>query len=520
MHRAALVATIVAAVALATTSATGIAAGTSHEAYPVNPLTGIALSPCFSADHGIPVVRSIRLTRSTIDVTERAKTVQVIVDVVDTGSPGAASGVASVTLYEGFEPMRLAADGTWRTTLTVPQGSSPGSNYLYAVATDRVGNSSPGPGPHGYTPEPHAVLRMVSAAAPDGHDPGLRRVHLSRTTVDALSDRRRVVVSVLARDSESGVLAVTARLEQVDHRGRTPDVTLRRVSGDTHRGRWAGAVVVPLWGHGGRWRPALFAYDRFGRSAFIIGVSDSGGAPLPRLRVRSAPDVEAPVPKAVSVAPTTVDVRERSRSVVVDVRAFDSQSGVAAVELEVDGTQVTQLPARLVAGTRHDGTWRATLKLSTCALAGDWVVRVVGITDRRGRRYNGYSHPETSGRTLSVVNVDRAVPTIASQTVDTGSVKVEFTEDVVGVSPASALLTYAQGGFFGFPGTPLVGSWQCSDAQGAARSCLTGPVRTAVFVPETPLPSTGAFLPVLNPEHVLDVTDPAGNPAGDARRIG
>jgi hypothetical protein len=487
--------------------------------HPVNPVTGVALSPCFSADHGNPVVRSIRVTRTTIDVTEHAQTVQVIVDVMDTGGPGAASGVASVMLYETFTPMRRAADGTWRATLRTPRGASPGSTYLYVVATDRVGNNSPGPGPHGYTPEPHAVMRVVSASS-DSHDPGLRRVRLSRTTVDALSHQRTVVVSVLARDSESGVLSVTARLEKVDHRGRTPDVRLRRVSGDAHRGRWAAAVVVPVWAPGGRWRPAFSAYDRFGHLGFVLGASDSGGDPLPQLHVRSAPDADPPVLKALSLAPATVDVGTEPGTVVVDVLARDTQSGVGAVELEVHGTDVTQQPARLIAGTRREGTWRTTLWLSTCALAGDWDVRVARITDRRGHRYNGYSHPATSGRTLTVVNGDRAVPTIAGQTVGTDSVTVVFTEDVVGVSPASAQMTYAQGGFYGFPGTPLAGSWQCADALGATSSCLTGPVRTAVFTPDAPLPSLGAFATVLNPEHVLDVTDLAGNPAGGARRIG
>jgi hypothetical protein len=514
MRGRAAVAVVVTALGLV--AAVTPADGTEHQ---VNPATGVALSPCFSDDHGLPVVRSIRLSRSTVDVTERAQRVEVIVDVVDTGGPGTASGVSSVTLYEGLEPMRRATDGTWRTTLRAPQGSSPGSTYLYAVATDRVGNSSPGPGPHGYTPEPHAVLQVVSAAAPDEHAPGLRRVRLSRTTVDALSDRRTVDVSVAARDRESGVFSVSGWLVRDGDDGRTHEVRLRLVSGDSHRGRWAGRVVVPLWAHGGRWRPAFFARDRFGHGRALLGVSDDAGALVPRLRVRSGPDSAPPVLRSVSVAPTRVDVRAGSHTVVVDVRARDHQSGVAAVELEVDGTQVTDLPARLVDGTRRDGTWRVALKVSTCAVAGDWIVRVVGITDRRGRRYDGYSHPYTSGRTLTVVNTDRVVPDIASQTVGSGSVEVEFTEDVVGVGPASAQLTYSQYGFFDFPGTPLAGGWQCRDAQGAASSCLTGPVRTAVFVPEAPLPSTGAFLAVLNPEHILDVTDLAGNPAGTARRL-
>ncbi len=501
--------------ALCLVAAVTPADGTEH---PVNPLTGVALSPCFSADHGIPVVRSIRLSRSTVDVTERAQTVEVIVDVVDTGGPGDASGVTSVTLYEGLEPMHRTADGTWRTSLRARQGSSPSNLYLYAVATDRAGNSSPGPGPYGYTPEPQAVLQVVSAAAPDDHDPRLRRVRLSRTTVDALSARRTVEVSVLARDHESGVFAVSMWLVHDD--GRTPEVRLRRVSGDKHRGRWAGRVRVPFWASAGRWRPAFSAQDRFGRLRLLTAASDDAGLPLPKLRVRSGADSVPPTLRSVSLAPSTVDVRAGSRTVVIDVRARDDQSGVAAVELDVDAPSGTiTLPTRLTAGTRRNGLWRASLAVSSCAAAADLVVRVAGITDRRGLRYNGYNHPTASGRTLTVVNADRVVPAIASQAADTGSVHVVFTEDVVGISATSAPV-YASRPLFDH-GNPVAGSWQCADLNGATADCLRGPVRTAVFVADQPFPASySGPVAVVNPEHVLDVTDLAGNPAGDARRIG
>jgi hypothetical protein len=214
-----------------------------------------------------------------------------------------------------------------------------------------------------------------------------------------------------------------------------------------------------------------------------------------------------------------VDVRTGARTVVIDTRAADEQSGVASVEVEVDGAHVTHLPARLVAGTRRHGTWRTTLRLSACAVAGSWIVRVVGITDRRGRRYDGYQHPTTSGRNLGVVNGDRAVPTMASQTVDDHGVRVAFTEDVVGISGTSAGIYYNPYGFDSL-GSRLTGGWQCADVSGAAVDCLRGPTRTATFVSDQPLPPGGSYVTVINPEHVLDVTDLAGNPYGDARRIG
>ena len=111
------------------------------------------------------------------------------------------------------------------------------------------------------------------------------------------------------------------------------------------------------------------------------------------------------------------------------------------------------------------------------------------------------------------------VQAIASQAADTGSVHVVFTEDVVGISATSAPV-YASRPLFDH-GNPVAGSWQCADLNGATADCLRGPVRTAVFVADQPFPASySGPVAVVNPEHVLDVTDLAGNPAGDARRIG
>ena len=490
---------------------------------PVNPRTGVALSPCFSDDHGTPVVRAIRLSRDTVDVTAHRRTVDVVVDAVDTGGPGPASGLESVvlSLYAGlpdvtFPALTPASDGTWRTTVTVPKRTSPGNWLFWAVATDRVGFATPGPGPYGYLPEPQAHLEVISAT--DERDPVVGHVRLSRRTVDALSHRRTVEVSVVAKDTESGVSSVLARLGRVDDRQSTPEVRLHRVSGDAHRGRWVGRVTVPRWAFPGRWSPGLLVYDRFGHQGVLNWTFGDGGG-LPRVRVRSAPDSAAPVPVSMSVTPATVDVRAGTRTVVVDVRATDAQSGVATVRLEVSGRELLRPSARLVSGTRHDGTWRTTLTVNPCDEAKDWQIRVDTVTDRRGRQFYGYGQPHGPARTVTVVNTDRVGPGVARHTVDAGTVRLDLTEDVVGISDTSVAVYYVQYPRPYEPQPRVSGTWQCADSAGVPSDCLRGPVRTATFVAAQPL-AAGYYTPVLNPEHVLDVTDLAGNPAGDARRTG
>jgi hypothetical protein len=113
---------------------------------------------------------------------------------------------------------------------------------------------------------------------------------------------------------------------------------------------------------------------------------------------------------------------------------------------------------------------------------------------------------------VHVVNVDRAGPVVVSGALQAPStVEVTFDEDVVGIGPAGAVVVRRS---FLAPFLALgqvSGDWSCLDAAGTASSCATGPVRTAVFTSYQPL-APGNYDVDINPEHVLDVTDLAGNP--------
>jgi hypothetical protein len=58
---------------------------------------------------------------------------------------------------------------------------------------------------------------------------------------------------------------------------------------------------------------------------------------------------------------------------------------------------------------------------------------------------------------------------------------------------------------------PVTGTWSCTDAAGGAVDCVAGPVRTATVTLTEPHLRTSVYSTVLNPEHVLDVRDLAGN---------
>lgn len=139
-------------------------------------------------------------------------------------------------------------------------------------------------------------------------------------------------------------------------------------------------------------------------------------------------------------------------------------------------------------------------------VAGTWTADVRSY-DRAGhnRRQRG-----PAGLSFTMRSTDHQGPYLRVVDTEIGPgqpVTLEFTEDVVGVSASSVLVrprTYPTA-------DPLPGTWSCTAATGAATGCATGPVRRAAFTPTVPL-GPGEYEIELNPEHVLDVTDLAGNP--------
>jgi hypothetical protein len=122
--------------------------------------------------------------------------------------------------------------------------------------------------------------------------------------------------------------------------------------------------------------------------------------------------------------------------------------------------------------------------------------------------------------TLTVVNRnDIRTPSLRSVTPEMAGpldpVTFVFNEDVVGISSVSAPIraTYA-GLAFGTSDPPPAepGSWACQSAAGTPVDCVAGAVRSATWTPAAPLQSGRHYTVDLNPEHVLDVRDLAGNP--------
>jgi hypothetical protein len=360
------------------------------------------------------------------------------------------------------------------------------------------------------SPSTPQTRRLRVVAREDTRAPVATAVTLPPGPVDVRDSARRVRVVVDARDALSGVRSVQVSLTRDDQRVfEDHQAALRLVAGSRHAGRWRGHLVLPRLSPGG-WRVAeATLVDRTGRSRSYRSNYD-GPTPHPAglrsVRLLSVRDRVPPETTAVTASPSAVDLRSASGTVTIHSRIRDAGSGVASASAWIQRGSVFEyeVPLRLVSGTRDDGMWRGSWTATTCQVqAGMRTVRVLA-RDRTGNR----DVLGAAGPSLDVQNDDHTGPWVTASELTATSAAATFSEDVHGISPASALLRDPTADAT----TPAIsGAWQCTSVIGVPVDCWAGPVRTARFVPDAPFPSLYLRL-VINPEHVLDVTDGFGNP--------
>jgi hypothetical protein len=467
-----------------------------------------ALNRCVSSDHGLPEVTALSFTPSSADVRERAAQVEVSVRATDTGGPGPASGVqaVSVQLYApaggpllGTDTVGLLldSDGTWRGSLTIPRGVEPGQWRPTVLVRDNVG------GVRLLDPEALAEAGLSTGidvvSAPDRDTPVLTGLHLSGSRVDTTNRPRRVAVTAHLSDATTTVvrafvLAQGARI--------TREARLHPVAGTTDD--WAGTLVIPRWaGRRTTLQLSAFSVDEAGnRTWSTSGALRAAGQPW-RIRVRSRADHAGPTATVLRLRPAAVDVRSGPRRVRLVVRVRDDRSGVAAVAptLQLRDGPALDIPVRRVTGTRRDGVWRGSVVVPSCAVSGAWSLWL------RTRDRSGLVSSHVTHDAVRVRAGDHVAPRAERVADDGGQPAFRFTEDVVGISTRAAYLVTS-----GLAHTRLEGTWNCRNRHGAAVDCAAGPVRLATYRVTEGAP-TGPVDLVLNPEHVLDVLDLAGNPA-------
>ncbi|HEX4470662.1 MAG TPA: hypothetical protein VH085_01735, partial [Nocardioides sp.] len=407
------------------------------------------VNSCWPTDNGPVVLDSIAYSTSAVDVTDSAATVHVVVDAHDTGGPGPATGVASMTLATslGRVPLRLSG-GHWVGALRVPHGTEGTRVTGDLLATDDGGHTTDldGNGPGGYVVD-------ISDTTPDRTAPQLEDLRVARHHVDTTHRARRVHVTATVTDTGSGVASVVAGPDYPNARS----AQLTRVPGTD---RFRGALVVPRFVGDHSQRLTARVTDVVGNTKVWRAheVRNAGFDAL--LQITSGdPDRQAPRLVRVMHATRHLDLRRHDGQEVVEVLLSDNR-GVGKAWVLVQGFAGSHALHR-VSGTARRGVWRATVRVGRCGNGPGTGHLALTVMDQ--------SHQYTSAG-LGPVHVralDRR-PFEAHWVVPPANALLfRFDEPVHGISASNVAVRDPQQ-------ATVAGTWSCRGASGSPVSCLRG----------------------------------------------
>jgi hypothetical protein len=495
----------------------GALAASLMAALPLTAQVGVPLSDCVPDDNGDPLVRDVMIEPSVIDVTEAGATVTIETTAMDTGGPGAASGVARVLgsltrIPWGRNRKSLdfeqTAENTWTSEEHFAQGARPGSWRLSVTVIDRVGNR-----------QTYSSSELRSQGLPgrltvrsvyDRQPPDVVDLRTSVESVDTRDGPATVRISARLRDN-LGINWAYVELGGTPVSQQYVDLDLRE--GTRQAGVWSGSFRLEPWaGSGDLMVERLYVRPMAGsyRSWETRELADRGFST--RIQVRSHSDSAPPTLTILSISPQAVDVTQEDAQVEIRVRAQDPGAGVDQVYVQ-RGREVgsefvhTRQPLQRVSGTDNDGTWAGTFVVHHCERAPD--DGILMAIDGNGRLSSS-----RLAEALAITYGDRRGPvaTVDEANSDSSRVAVTFNEDAYGIG-AGEMIVYTWD-----PDTPafdyhtaVPGRWVCQDQVGGAVDCEQGPVRSAAFVSAKPLLARLEYWVKVNPEHHLGVRDLAGN---------
>ena len=251
-------------------------------------------SDCWSSDNGLPVVSSVQLGATEVDVRHGPVRVPVTVQVDDTGGPGPATGISRVSVVVGVPPaakqdhaeflrLDLTQQGpsTWSGTVTVPRVGSGRTWYVFEVdVTDGAGNT-------------RSMVSSYFQAAPwSPQMTVVRPVNSVPPAVLALHATPRVDVrrrpgyvafrAHVADPDEAATARVVVRTSQQlgDGASRLTETPLRLVSGTPKDGWWRGRLQLRRGTPAGRYRLTAVDVGRCSRRTAPPGGGRSGSTAM------------------------------------------------------------------------------------------------------------------------------------------------------------------------------------------------------------------------------------------------
>lgn len=374
-------------------------------------LLGFSERGAAAVDANAPVLASLAITPTTVDTSAGPAVVTMTARLTDETSPsiGGAAPLSRIVLTgPGGQQQAIAylsqaqrisgtaADGVYRSTLTIPWHAEPGRWSASAVLVDISGNT-----------RSMSTANLAAAGFPAAVDqtgagdttaPQLVALGLSPAGVDTSLQSATITVSVHAVDDLSGVSdGVAKAASQVvlrgpsgAHHARATLSVDHRTAGDALDATFVVAVTLPRWSEQGVWTvEGVTLVDQ-------VGNNQTWTAPGVSFTQTGIGDTSAPQIRSFSMATTTADVRATSASIVMQGRIVDDISGAAdglvdsptsVVFASPSGRQRLTVPfgaAQRVSGNGLDGNYSITATVAAHAEPGVWTMADAWPTDRAG----------------------------------------------------------------------------------------------------------------------------------------
>lgn len=385
-------------------------------------------------DNSAPWIVSATLSRTSIDSSTTAQTVEVFMHVTDE-----LMGVNAVTcnlLLEGsrsftgvWNAIRTSGDsidGTYTCKVVFPSGASIGRYGVGFSTVDKVGNMGMADqfkGFKGHSDLPEIMAQTpehwIAQAGPGDHEsPRIRDVTFSDKTINTSTGLDKFSVQMKVTDDSAGVRNVgcVAKHNSVEYVTNTKGGA-QLISGNDKSGIYKCEISLPKNSGKGKWYLLIYAYDKTGQSYSIQGdpstsnewaVDDSlqsGAEPNLNLGINyitqiGTGDDELPVMAAISLDRPSVNTSAIKQTVVARVEVKDSKSGINSVELETHSPSTfaeNQASCKVLSKDGKGGeVWACSL---TVPLGSQKGLHVFSITlrDKVGNRVTYDSQSQQQG---------------------------------------------------------------------------------------------------------------------------
>ena len=441
-------------------------------------LQAAAITVHATVDTTKPTLSSLTLDRSSVDVSDGAKTVRVTVHAGDDAS-GISTGHVTFAGDDGYSqadadlsPAPTAGsvtDGTWTADVTFDTAAK--YTLSEVTLTDNQGNQltlctpATPPDPYDPTPDsdcdgPQPAATVTVTASDDSVAPTAGAFTVGpATATTAYQGAARVDGSFTVADATSGFGGATVTFVNGSASTAVYLSPYDLVSGTVHAGTVGFSTYFDV-SDAGTWTVASLEVDDLAGNATTY-TSGLGSVSVVTTRNDSA----APVVTNVRVTPNPISTTGGAQTATVTATVSDVQAGAVAsgvsdttVTLASPGGVLTDVDLDTLAGGNSvTGTWTGTTTIGQYAEPGTWTVVAAAVTDQAGleRDYAAGSSALAGGSFAVTSATDTSAPVVTglsvpSPTVDlTGAdrggvtvpVHVQATDTGSGIDDVAVTLT-------------------------------------------------------------------------------